>query len=238
MELTKDIRNCKLAPMKRRLFFPVVFFLFAPIVHAQEDTFSSSGKASFYHDKFHGRITSNGEEYSQNDFTAAHKTLPFNTIVHVTNKQNNRSVVVRINDRGPFKKSRIIDLTRSAAKKLDMIPFGVVPVKIKPLTFLDRANLNDSMIKENEVWDCFSKQIELQDSTIFIWQTESIKHAFYMASDILMDYHLSNVYVKAIHSGEKRKYMILLPLGLTYEYTQAFVKTLKQDGFLKAKVIR
>src|SRR6188768_2932133 len=134
--------------MKHRFFFPIVFLLFASYVFAQNETFSSTGKASFYHDKFQGRETSNGEQYSQNDFTAAHKTLPFNTIVHVTNKQNNKSVVVRINDRGPFKKSRIIDLTRSAAKKLDMIPFGVVPVKIKPLTFLERANLDDSLIQE------------------------------------------------------------------------------------------
>src|SRR4051812_38380814 len=171
------------------LIFFSLALIFSPfILLSQQDTFLSSGKASFYHDNFQGRETSNGELYNQNDFTAAHKTLPFNTIVHVTNKQNNRSVVVRINDRGPFKKSRIIDLTRSAAKKLAMIPFGVVPVKIKPLTYLERANLNDSMIAENEVWDCFSEKLDVQDSLIFLWQTESIKHAFYMASDILLDY--------------------------------------------------
>jgi len=217
------------------LFFTLLLF-FISLSDAQEDTFPSSGKASFYHDKFQGRETSNGEQYNQNDFTAAHKTLPFNTIVHVTNKQNNRSVVVRINDRGPFKKSRIIDLTQAAAKKLDMIPFGVVPVKIKPLSYLEKANLNDSMIAENEVWDCFSEKVQLQDSTIFLWQTGSIKHAFYMASDILIDYHLSNVFVKAIHSGEERKYMILIPMSLTPEDTKAFVSELKKDGFLKAKV--
>jgi len=219
-----------------RLFLVVLFF--ATPLNAQVDSFLSTGKASFYHDKFQGRETSNGEQYNQNDFTAAHKTLPFNTIVHVTNKQNNRSVVVRINDRGPFKKSRIIDLTRAAAKKLDMIPFGVVPVKIKPLTFLERAHLNDSMIGENEIWDCFAKKMELQDSAIFLWQTESIKHAFYMASDILLSYHLSNVFVKAIHSGEERKYMVLVPMQLTSDDTKEFVSTLRKDGFLKAKVIK
>jgi rare lipoprotein A len=223
--------------MKCRNFFLIIIFFTVSKLAGQTDSFPSTGKASFYHDKFQGRETSNGEEYNQNDFTAAHKTLPFNTIVHVTNKQNNRSVVVRINDRGPFKKSRIIDLTRAAAKKLDMIPFGVVPVKIKPLTFLDRANLSDSLIHENEVWDCFSNRTELQDSTIYIWQTASIKHAFYMASDLLLSYHLSNVYVKAIKSGEERKYMILVPLGITPEATNAFVKILKQEGFLKAKVV-
>ena len=224
--------------MNHGIFFCIVFVFFASNVRAQNDTFFSTGKASYYHDKFQGRETSNGEQYNQNDFTAAHKTLPFNTIVHVTNKQNNRSVVVRINDRGPFKKSRIIDLTRSAAKKLDMIPFGVVPVKIQPLTFLDRSNLNDSMIRENEVWDCFSHRIELEDSTIFLWQTGSIKHAFYMASDVLLSYHLSNVFVRAIDSGENRKYMILLPLASSAEETKSLVKTLRKDGYLKAKIVQ
>src|ERR1043165_7258529 len=82
-----------------------------------------SGKASFYHDSFDGQETSNGEDYDKNDFTAAHRTLPFNSIVSVTNKLNGKSVVVRINDRGPFAKSRIIDLTHSAAMKLGMVPF-------------------------------------------------------------------------------------------------------------------
>jgi len=224
--------------MNLKIIFYLVTFFFVSTMYGQDDTFTSTGKASFYHDKFQGRETSNGEQYSQNDFTAAHKTLPFNTIVHVTNKQNNKSVVVRINDRGPFKKSRIIDLTRSAAKKLDMIPFGVVPVKIKPLTFLERAKLDDSLIQENEVWDCFSRQTELEDSTIFLWQTKSIKHAFYMASDILLSYHLSNVFVKAISSGEERKYMILIPTASSADDTMSLVKTMRKDGFLKAKIIQ
>ncbi|HQW00596.1 MAG TPA: septal ring lytic transglycosylase RlpA family protein, partial [Bacteroidia bacterium] len=74
--------------------------------------------ASFYHDRFHGQETSNGESYNKNDFTAAHRTLPFNTFLLVTNTLNDKSVVVRVNDRGPFKKSRVIDLTRSAAIKI------------------------------------------------------------------------------------------------------------------------
>src|SRR6476620_89528 len=89
MELTKRIQRCKLLPMKQKLFFLFVLLLFVSYAQSQSDTFTSTGKASFYHDKFEGKETSNGEAYNQNDFTAAHKTLPFNTIVHVTNKQNN-----------------------------------------------------------------------------------------------------------------------------------------------------
>lgn len=209
-----------------------------PAIHyGQADSFPKNGQASYYHPKFQGRETSNGDQYNQNDFTAAHRTLPFNSIVHVTNKQNNKSVVVRINDRGPFKKSRIIDLTRSAAKKLDMIPFGVVPVKIQLLSYLDKIEFSDSLFNENEIWDCFSKKVVLDDSAIFVWQTKSAKHAFYMASDLLLDYRLNDVYVKVTGNENERKYKVLIPKSDEIKETNELLITLKRDGFHFAKII-
>ena len=93
--------------------------------------FSETGVASWYGKKFHGRKTASGERYNQNKMTAAHKTLPFGTNVRVKNIENGKSVVVRINDRGPFKKGRIIDVSRAAAKKLGMINSGIAKVNIK-----------------------------------------------------------------------------------------------------------
>jgi rare lipoprotein A len=90
-----------------------------------------SGKASYYADKFDGRRTSNGEIFKQRKKTAAHRTLPFGTKVTVTNLSNGRTVKVRINDRGPFVKGRMIDLSKKAAKKLDMVNAGVANVQIK-----------------------------------------------------------------------------------------------------------
>lgn len=90
-----------------------------------------SGKASYYADKFDGRQTANGETFKQRKKTAAHRTLPFGTKVTVTNLSNGRSVKVRINDRGPFVKSRMIDLSKKAAKKIGMIDAGVANVEIK-----------------------------------------------------------------------------------------------------------
>lgn len=90
-----------------------------------------SGKASYYADKFEGRKTSNGEIFKQRKKTAAHRTLPFGTKVTVTNLTNGRTVKVRINDRGPFVKGRMIDLSKKAAKKIDMVNAGVVNVEIK-----------------------------------------------------------------------------------------------------------
>jgi rare lipoprotein A len=95
------------------------------------DTILKEGKASYYGRKYHGRKTSNGERYHRNKFTAAHRRLPFGTVLEVTNLDNNQSVLVRINDRGPFVKGRIIDLSYTAAKHIGMIPKGVVPVKIQ-----------------------------------------------------------------------------------------------------------
>lgn len=90
-----------------------------------------TGKASYYADKFEGRKTSNGEIFNQRKKTAAHRTLPFGTKVTVKNLANGKKVKVRINDRGPFVKGRMIDLSKRAAKKLDMVNVGVENVEIR-----------------------------------------------------------------------------------------------------------
>ena len=91
------------------------------------------GTASYYADKFHGRMTANGETFDMNAMTAAHKTLPFGARLLVRNLGNNRTVVVRINDRGPYVGDRIIDLSKAAAAELDMIRTGTAEVEIKVL---------------------------------------------------------------------------------------------------------
>jgi len=91
------------------------------------------GVASYYADEFHGRLTSNGETYDMNGLTAAHRTFPFGTKVRVTNLVNQLSVVVRINDRGPFKEGRIIDLSLGAARVIRSVGPGTVKVKLEVL---------------------------------------------------------------------------------------------------------
>ncbi len=94
-----------------------------------------TGIASWYGPNFHGKRTSDGEYYNMYAMTAANKTLPMNTIVKVTNLLNGKSVIVRINDRGPFVKNRIIDLSYAAANKLDIVSRGTAPVRLKILGF-------------------------------------------------------------------------------------------------------
>jgi rare lipoprotein A len=104
-----------------------------PIKEAKQEpqTFQQKGKASYYSQKFHGKETASGETFNNNTLVAAHKTLPLGSKVRVTNLENNKQVVVRITDRGPFVRGRIIDLSRAAARRVDMIEDGTGPVRIE-----------------------------------------------------------------------------------------------------------
>jgi rare lipoprotein A len=103
-------------------------------VLASAHNFEQTGQASWYGNKFHGHLTSNGEIYDMYAMSAAHKSLPLPTYLKVTNLSNKKSVIVRVNDRGPFHQSRIIDLSYSAAYKLDMHKQGTAQVNISAIT--------------------------------------------------------------------------------------------------------
>jgi rare lipoprotein A len=96
--------------------------------------YTEVGEASWYGAPFHGRRASNGEIYDMNKLTAAHRTLPFETMVRVTNQKNGKSTVVRITDRGPFVNNRVIDLSYAAAREIDSVGPGVVPVRVEVLS--------------------------------------------------------------------------------------------------------
>jgi rare lipoprotein A len=120
--------------MKKLLSLFLYFSLNSGVLVAQNELSNDSitfGRASYYHDKFVGRKTSNGEVFSQQKFTAAHKTLPMGTYVKVTNLKNRESVIVVINDRLPPHSKRSIDLTKAAARELKMLKSGVVKVSLE-----------------------------------------------------------------------------------------------------------
>ncbi len=108
----------------------IIIFSTASIFSCSPKTIET-GRASYYADKFEGRKTSNGEIFSQDKMTAASKSLPFGTKVSVKNLTNGKTVKVRINDRGPFVAGRTIDLSKKAAKKIDMVDEGVADVELK-----------------------------------------------------------------------------------------------------------
>jgi len=106
----------------------------AAAANAAMSAYSEEGNASWYGVPFHGRRASNGEIYDMHKLTAAHRTLPFDTVVRVTNLSNGKSTVVRITDRGPFVDNRIIDLSMAAAREIESIGAGVVPVRLEILS--------------------------------------------------------------------------------------------------------
>jgi len=97
---------------------------------SSRNTFTQTGQGSYYADKFAGRLTTSGVPYRPGQMTAAHNTLPFGTLIKVTNVRNGKSVKVTVNDRGPHVKGRIVDVSRKAARKLDLVDAGVVPVQL------------------------------------------------------------------------------------------------------------
>jgi rare lipoprotein A len=124
--------------MKRMLLCISVFGV-AALCAAQSSQvpggpFRQEGIASWYGAEFDGRLTASGEPFNSANLTAAHPALPFGTVLTVTNKHNNRTVTVRVNDRGPFVAARIIDLSRAAAEVLDMLSTGTAPVIVEAVT--------------------------------------------------------------------------------------------------------
>ena len=115
----------------KRFLISIVYFLVAASFSLFAEVYKTGVTASYYAEDFHGKKTSNGERFNMNDFTCAHKSLPFNTILKVTNLANGKSCEVRVNDRGPFVLNREIDLSKAAATKLGMIGSGTTKVKLE-----------------------------------------------------------------------------------------------------------
>jgi rare lipoprotein A len=144
--------------MKKLLLTLSLFISLLPLI-AQVQT----GKASFYADKFEGVFTASGEKYKHNKLTGAHKTLPFGTKVRVTNLENNQSVEVVINDRGPYVEDRIIDLSKEAAEQLGFVNKGLADVKLEvvdpgdgrvkeqPLRTIDQVTVEEKEFYEFEI---------------------------------------------------------------------------------------
>ncbi len=130
--------------------------------------FAETGYASWYGEKYQGKPTASGEPFNMYAYTAANRTFPLGTIVKVTNLKNNKSVNVRINDRGPTKKSRIIDLSYQAAKDIGLLHDGVVPVKVDSISEStqksDNPYLTDKKSDQEYMKKYASKVLKTEDS--------------------------------------------------------------------------
>lgn len=189
----------------------LLFFLSFGVAFAQ----IQKGTASYYADKFEGRQTASGEKYKHKKLTAAHKSLPFGTIVKVTNLENEESVEVRINDRGPFVEGRIIDLSRSAAEKLKFTNQGIAQVQIEVIDAGDgRTNSNrpvqiDQNI-ENESY--FQMKVKRKNPSGFGVQVGSFKgfdNMLKLSENIEKSYR-ALLYVEVKELNDAKVYALIL----------------------------
>jgi len=145
--------------------------------------YTEEGNASWYGVPFHGRHASNGEIYDMYKFTAAHRTLPFETMVRVTNLNNGKSTVVRITDRGPFVDNRIIDLSFAAAQEVDSVGPGVVPVRVEVLGGVDPTagffTVQIGAFRDRANAERLRDRLSASYSPIFIQQYDSPDGIFY-----------------------------------------------------------
>jgi len=167
------LSSCSLRHVVQTGYYPY------PVMKSVQPGYTQEGIASWYGPNFHGKRTADGEIYNMYAHTAASKTLPFNTIVKVINLNNGRSTVVRINDRGPFVKNRIIDLSYAAAKDLGMIGTGTAPVKIIVLGNAKNYNTRSNTYTTNTIQQPSMQELEHIDiDTNFGVDTEGINVQF------------------------------------------------------------
>ncbi len=186
------------------LFF--ILTIFAPAIKLS--AWEQSGIASWYGGIFQGRTTANGETYDTNGYTAAHKTLPFGTVLEVTNLDNELSVQVRVNDRGPFVDDRIIDLTYAAAKDIDMVRDGTARVHIVALEgTIQEVRFNVQIGAWGDLENALSHRIRLTDA--------GLKPKAELGSDGITRISIPDV-------GEEEVFALSQRLG-TLGYTNLFI---------------
>ena len=175
--------------MIKRINVFVLFLTFLAFpdgyLFAQHPDLVQQGLASYYADKFQGQITASGEKYYHEKATAAHKTLPFGTIVKVTNLENNKTAAVRINDRGPNKPGRIIDLSRSVARKLGFINEGVAKVRIEAINRIE--DTNDAVGSKSNVRNVYNfnlKKIQPQGFALQLGSYQKMRNLIHASASM------------------------------------------------------
>lgn len=198
---------------------------YKPLPHARD--FVQRGQASWYGEKFHGRKTANGEIYNMYAMTAAHKTLPLGTYVKVHNLENNRRVNVRINDRGPFVRGRIIDLSYTAAKKLGIIGPGTANVEVVALGVKTRKEKPGEKISQYTPVDYYKGNFTVQVGA-FTDRNNAEKFQSRLAG------HYKNTHITVFNDGYRIFYRVRVGKCSTLDQAEKYEKIMIQKGFKDA----
>ncbi|MDP2644316.1 MAG: septal ring lytic transglycosylase RlpA family protein [Desulfobacterales bacterium] len=201
---------------------------YQPRPHAEG--FQQRGVGSWYGKQFHGKKTSNGEVYDMYAMTAAHKTLPLGTHVNVKNLSNNREVVVRINDRGPFVQGRIIDLSFTAAKEIGIVRPGTAPVEIVALGGQVTAAASGSAAKTYAPLDYYSGRFTIQ-----VGAFKNRKNAENLVKKLDRKYNYAQV--TPYNNGEEIFYRVRAGLATNLKKAQEYEEILIKDGYKGAMIV-
>jgi len=201
---------------------------YQPLPHARG--FGQCGVASWYGEKFHGRKTANGEIYDMYGISAAHKTLPLGTYVWVRNLQNNKELKVRINDRGPFVKDRVIDLSYGAAQKLGIVESGTAPVEIVALGIEAEPDASGGSESNYQAIDYYKGNFTFQVGAF------KVKENAERFRDALSQKY-QNAHIAVWDTGEETFYRVRIGKNDNLEAAQAYEKKLIGDGFKDAFII-
>ena len=188
------------------------------------------GIASWYGKKFHGRKTSSGEIYNMYAMTAAHKTLPMGTRLRVSNLNTNKTVIVRVNDRGPFVRGRIIDLSYSAAKEIDMISTGTAPVEIAVIESDTKVQTNKASTAPDHPTDYYSGNFTFQ-----IGAFKDKSNAERLKQQLETKYQ--NVHITEFDNGKEILYRVRVGKATTLDEAVSYENILMQHGFKDVFII-
>jgi hypothetical protein len=193
------------------------------------------GKASYYGREFEGRKTANGEIFRNADYTAAHRTLPFNSYVRTTNTKNNLSITVRVTDRGPFVRTRIIDLSESAARRIGSYQHGLATVKVEVLNIIRKTKELDSVFTCEDVLDCLGNNAALKGYSISLWKTKDIVHMIYVANELYLHEDIKEVLIVVNGVGENRMYHLVISNYPTKKAALESKDYFEKKGFMTVK---
>lgn len=195
--------------------------------------YAETGKASWYGKNFHGQPTSSGEKYDMYKKTAAHKTLPLGTYVKVVNLENNKSTIVRINDRGPFVNGRIIDLSYSAAKEIDMVVAGIADVKVIALG----KEIGDARSQNGSSPMLDIEDFETGEFTVQVGAFKDKNNALNLAERLKADFDYVNIME---YSDKDHQVFFRVHVSKSTALSRAgeFKKKLEDMGFTDAFILR
>jgi rare lipoprotein A len=201
-------------------------------------TKSQKGKASYYGKEFEGRKTACGEIFHNADFTAAHRKLPFHTFARVTNLKNDLTITVRINDRGPFVKSRIIDLSEAGARRIGSYNKGLASVKVEELKLLHKNPEIDSLFTCEDVTDCLGNPDQLEGYSLSLWRTNDIIHMLYIANELYLHEDVKKVLIVGLGVGAKRVYHLTLTGYPNKESAAKAYDFFERKGFMEVRLLK